>query len=217
MDTKTLAGHLLTAVCATIAVAHLYLALVPAVSELERNAWHFAGFAFLAALLTPMTKGAERGPVAQRLDMVFGALVALSAVHLSLAENAIYDRGVKLAPLDWTAAILCILGAIELTRRLTGWIIPVLIILSISYVAVWGSWVGGVFSFSGLSWETVIFRSIYGDDAMFGSIARISSTYVFLFIIFGAFLLRSGAGDFVIGTGPAPLPDAGWAGRALLR
>ena len=33
---------------------------------------------------------------------------------------------------------------------------------------------------------------------MFGTIARISSTYVFLFIIFGAFLLKSGAGDFVI-------------------
>lgn len=197
MDAKPLAGHLLTALCATIAVAHLYVALFPVLSELERNAWHFAGFAFLAALLTPMTK-AGRGPLGQGIDAVFGAVVAMAAVHLSLAENAIYDRGVKLAPLDWTAAAICILAAVELTRRLTGWIIPVLIILSVTYVAVWGRWVGGVFSFSGLSWETVIFRSIYGDDAMFGSIARISSTYVFLFIIFGAFLLRSGAGDFVI-------------------
>ena len=73
-----------------------------------------------------------------------------------------------------------------------------LIILSLGYVAYWGKFVGGVFSFPGLSAETVAFRSIYGDDAMFGTIARISSTYVFLFIIFGAFLLRSGAGEFVI-------------------
>jgi TRAP-type uncharacterized transport system fused permease subunit len=55
-----------------------------------------------------------------------------------------------------------------------------------------------VFNFPGLSAETVLFRALYGDDAMFGTIARISSTTVFLFIIFGAFLLRSGAGDFVI-------------------
>ncbi|MEV8466863.1 TRAP transporter fused permease subunit [Fluviibacterium sp. DFM31] len=198
MDLKTLGQHVLTAFCATVAVAHLYLAVFPVVSELERNAWHFACFAFLAALLTPMTKGSRRTPTGQAIDAVFGAVVAIAAVHLSFAENAIYARGVKLAPVDWAAACICILGAIELTRRLTGWIIPSLIILSITYVTVWGSWVGGVFSFSGLSWETVIFRSIYGDDAMFGSIARISSTYVFLFIIFGAFLLRSGAGDFVI-------------------
>ncbi|MCW8860493.1 MAG: TRAP transporter fused permease subunit, partial [Deltaproteobacteria bacterium] len=34
--------------------------------------------------------------------------------------------------------------------------------------------------------------------ALFGTIAQISSTYVFMFILFGAFLLRSGAGEFVI-------------------
>ena len=43
-----------------------------------------------------------------------------------------------------------------------------------------------------------MFRSIYGDDALFGTIASISATYVFLFIIFGAFLTRSGAGEFVV-------------------
>ena len=76
-------------------------------------------------------------------------------------------------------------------RRLTGWIIPTLIILALTYVAWWGQFIGGVFSFPGLSVETVAFRSIYGDDAMFGSIARISSTYVFLFIT-GLKLLTDG-------------------------
>jgi len=193
------AAHGLTALCVVIAVWHLYVAMDPVVSELTRNALHFAGFAFLAAVITPMT---GRTPRTARLpllfDAVLGAAIAVSAIWLAQAENAIYDRGVKLSPVDWTAAIICILGAIELTRRLTGFVIPTLIVLAITYVAVWGSWIGGVFSFSGLSWETVIFRSIYGDDAMFGTIARISSTYVFLFIIFGAFLLQSGAGEFVI-------------------
>ena len=31
---------------------------------------------------------------------------------------------------------------------------------------------------------------VYGDDGLFGTIARISSTYVFVFIVFGAFLVR---------------------------
>ena len=193
------AAQALTAFCAAVALWHLYVALDPVVSDLMRNAAHFAAFAFLAAITTPAFSGpAGRGWAARIAGGVFGVAIAASAIHLALAESAIYDRGVRLSPLDWTAALICIAGAVELTRRLTGPVIPLLIVLALTYVALWGPWIGGVFRFAGLSWETVIFRSIYGDDAMFGTIARISSTYVFLFIIFGAFLLRSGAGDFVI-------------------
>lgn len=180
--------------CFAIAVMHIYVAFDPIISELQRNAFHFAGFAALAALFYPVA----RGRVAFGADLVLGTLVAVSAVYLSYAENGIYDRGVKFNSLDWIAAVIVVLGAVELTRRLTGWIIPALIILALSYVAFWGKFVGGVFNFPGLKLESVMFRSVYGDDAMFGSIASISSTYVFLFIIFGAFLLRSGAGEFVI-------------------
>ncbi len=192
------ASMLLTSFLASFALFHLYLAIFPIISEFQRNAIHFAGFAFLAAFFYPLFKNRSRSRALLYFDLAFGAMVAASAIYLSLAENAIYARGVKFSLLDWVATVICIIGAIDLTRRLTGWIIPILIILSLSYVGFWGQFVTGIFSFPGLSWESVAFRSIFGDDAMFGTIARISSTYVFLFIIFGAFLLRSGAGDFVI-------------------
>ncbi|WP_439124450.1 TRAP transporter permease [Marivita sp.] len=188
----------LSVVCFLIAIGHIYVAFDPVLSELQRNGFHFAGFAALAAILYPMWRGSSGKTSPIVIDLLIAIAVAASAVWLTFAENAIYDRGVKLAPMDWIAISICILGAIELTRRVAGVIIPILIILSLSYVAFWGQYVGGVFSFPGLSVETVAFRSIFGDDAMFGTIARISSTYVFLFIIFGAFLLRSGAGEFVI-------------------
>lgn len=188
----------LSLLCFVIAVGHIYVAFDPVLSELQRNAFHFAGFAFLAAVLYPMWRdsGGRISPI--WIDLLLGVCVAASAVWLTVAENMIYDRGVKFALPDWIAAVICIIGAIELTRRVAGLIIPVLIVLALSYVAFWGKFVGGVFAFPGLSAETVAFRSIFGDDAMFGTIARISSTTVFLFIIFGAFLLRSGAGEFVI-------------------
>lgn len=190
---------ILSIACFLVAISHLYVAFDPGLlSELERNAFHFASFAALAAVIYPMwqTPSGKRTPIV--IDLAFGALVAASAVWLALAENAIYDRGVKFAPADWIAAITVIVGAIELTRRVAGLIIPGLIILALTYIAFWGQFIGGIFAFPGLSVETVAFRSIYGDDAIFGTIARISSTFVFLFIIFGAFLLRSGAGEFVI-------------------
>lgn len=183
-----------------IAVFHLYVALIPSVSELTRNAFHFAGFALLCAMVYPKFDRPwfKINRVQFGIDVFFGLLVAFSAVYLAFAEDAIYARGVKLVTMDWLAGIMVILGALELTRRATGLVIPILIVIALSYVTWLGPLIPGVFSFKGLSTETVLFRSIYGDDAIFGSIARISSTYVFLFIIFGAFLLRSGAGDFVI-------------------
>ena len=193
-----LPNTILSVVCCLIAIGHIYVAFDPILSELQRNAFHFAGFAALAAVLYPMWGSPSSNGLGVTMDLIFGLVVAAAAVWLTFAENAIYDRGVKFALPDWIAAIICIIGAIELTRRVAGWVIPGLIIMALSYVAFWGQFVGGVFAFPGLSLETVAFRSIYGDDAMFGTIARISSTYVFLFIIFGAFLLRSGAGEFVI-------------------
>ncbi|HHG89261.1 MAG TPA: TRAP transporter fused permease subunit [Devosia sp.] len=188
-----------TIFCALFALAHVYVAFVPVISEFQRNVFHFAGFAFLATIFYPaFRKTSEQNRGVLIAEIGFGVIVAVAAIYLSFAENGIYDRGVKFNYLDWIAAIIAIIGAIELTRRLTGWVIPTLIILSVTYVGFWGQFVGGIFSFPGLSWEAVAFRSIFGDDAMFGTIARISSTYVFLFIIFGAFLLRSGAGEFII-------------------
>ena len=188
----------LHALCLFIAVGHIYVAFDPLISEFQRNAYHFAGFAFLAAVYHPFIKGRARSRAMLIGDVMFGTAVAAAAIYVPFAETPIYDRGVKLVTLDWIAIALCVLGGIELTRRLTGWVIPILIVTALTYVGFWGALIGGVFSFPGLSWETIAFRSIFGDDAMFGTIARISSTYVFLFIIFGAFLLRSGAGEFVI-------------------
>ncbi len=193
-------GTALMVACALISCWHIYVALDPSfVTELQRNAFHFAGFALLAFLFFPdkviFGKDSRAGLA---IDTALGLLVAASAIYVSFAENAIYDRGVKLSPLDWAAGSICVLAAIELTRRLTGPIIPILIILALTYVTWWGGLIGGIFSFAGLKTETVLFRSLYNDEGMFGNIARISSTLVFLFIIFGAFLIRSGAGEFVV-------------------
>ena len=169
-------------------------------STLAFCAIHFAGFALLCAMRYPMvqarTEGGRRAVLA--IDLVFGLAVAVSALGLVAAETAIYDRGVRLTALDWTMGILVILGAIEFTRRTTGWIIPALIVIALTYPTVWGAEISGMFRFAGLSAETVLFRSIYSDEGMFGFIGLISATYVFMFILFGAFLLRSGAGEFIV-------------------
>ncbi|MDT8419859.1 MAG: TRAP transporter fused permease subunit [Desulfuromonadales bacterium] len=179
-----------------VSLMHIWFNVVSVLSSLWQNSLHFAGFALIAALVYPLRKGGGLGWRA--LDVLLGVLAAGSALYLIAMEDAIYARGVRLVPTEWLAGIILILCALEFTRRVAGWFIPVLILTALSYVAWWGEHIGGVFKFAGLSLETILFRSVYGDDALFGTIASISSTYVFMFILFGAFLLRSGAGEFVI-------------------
>lgn len=179
-----------------ISLVHIWFNVVAVLPTLWQNALHFAGFALLAALVYPFKKD---GSVAWRVsDILLGLIAAGSALYMIGMEDAIYERGVRLLASEWVIGFILILCALEFTRRAAGWFIPVLIIIALTYIGWWGTMVPGVFKFAGLSAETILFRSVYGDDALFGTIARISSTYVFMFILFGAFLLRSGAGEFVI-------------------
>ena len=189
-------GLLLLVLGVGIALLHIYFNIFTILATLWQNALHFAGFAVMCVLIYPALPKASRW--VRGLDLSFGLLAAFAAIYMVAREDAIYARGVRLDTSEWVFGSFLILAAIELTRRTTGLVIPILILLSLSYVAWWGGLIGGVFSFSGLSPETILFRSIYGDDGLFGNIARISSTFVFMFILFGAFLLRSGGGDFVV-------------------
>lgn len=176
-------------------------AFYPMVSETERNMIHFMGFVALAVMYYPLWVSRHQWR-SKWLDIALGLAMLLAIAYFMSIENQIYLRQQAqqpmFGPLGWLAAVVLLVGTLELTRRTTGMVIPILIVFAISYISWLGPLLPGVFSFSGLSVETVLFRSVYGDDALFGSIASIASTYVFLFIIFGAFLIRSGAGDFVV-------------------
>jgi TRAP transporter 4TM/12TM fusion protein len=185
---------------AAVAVLHLVMNFTTLFSTQWQATLHFVGLGTLCVLLYPPHRSqrmaSSRGWLA--FDLLLGAVVITATVWVVGSEDAIYARGVQMTAWEQGLALVTIFGAIELTRRSTGWIIPILIVLSLTYVTWWGSTLDNVFRFAGLSPETVLFRSIYGDDALFGSIAGISVSFVFMFILFGAFLVRSGAGDFVI-------------------
>ncbi|MDA3903063.1 MAG: TRAP transporter fused permease subunit [Desulfuromusa sp.] len=195
-DSQPQTTRLLMILGVAVSLMHIWFNVVTVLPSLWQNSLHFAGFALIAAIVYPLRKDAS---IPWRmLDLLIGLLAASSAIYLIAMEDAIYARGVRMAPAEWIAGIILILCALEFTRRAAGWFIPVLILIGLSYLGWWGEHINGVFKFAGLSPETILFRSVYGDDALFGIIASISSTYVFMFILFGAFLLRSGAGEFVI-------------------
>lgn len=197
---RNLVENLIFYIGVAVSLMHIYFNIFAVIPSLWQNALHFSGFAILCGLYFPFNakKRDHRSALSLACDIGIAFLAAASAVYMISMEDAIYARGVTLGTGEWIAGTILILCAIEFTRRTTGWIIPILIVLALTYVGWWGSMISGVFKFGGLSAETILFRSVYGDDGLFGNIALISSSFVFMFILFGAFLLRSGAGDFVI-------------------
>lgn len=182
------------------ALIHLYFNTLSTLSTLWTSALHFGLFGLICTLTTPMLK--TRSPAGQRMvlgvDVMLGLAALACAFYLILFEDDLYQRGVNFNTADWIVSITAVVLILEFARRTVGWFIPLLCMVALSYVAWWGQYVDGIFNFPGLSWETVLFRSYIGGQGMLGSIARISWTYVFMFILFGAFLVKSGAGDFII-------------------
>lgn len=172
---------------------------------LWQNAIHFGGFAFLGAVTTRTFTRGKQTRLSLIANLLFGIAIALSSLWIAHAENGIYERTLaetglpwQFGPLDWIAGFIVIVGVIELTRRLTGWIIPILVITSLAYILFLGKMMPGAFRTASLPLDDVLFRSLYNDEGMFGIIATISSSNITLFMVFGAFLVVSGASEFVI-------------------
>jgi TRAP transporter 4TM/12TM fusion protein len=181
------------------ALFHVYNNWFTAVSELWFAAIHFGGFGALCALaFHRREQGIERQFWQVLVDLLLAFLSIGIAAYLILFEDALYARESEFILSDYLFASASVLLAIEFARRTSGWFMPALIVVSLSYILFLGRYVPGVFAFPGLSLETVLYRSYWSGDGMFGMVANISSTFVFMFILFGSFLLKSGAGDFMV-------------------
>ena len=101
-----------------------------------QNAIHFAGFAFLCSILHSPFGDRSHTLVAWVFDISYGLIVAAAALWVAGAENAVYERslaetglGWQLTFVDWLAGFILIFASIDLSRRVSGWVIPILIIL----------------------------------------------------------------------------------------
>jgi len=163
-----------------------YFAIIP---ENWAAATHFALFGCLGSLI-------HFKKLWQQIAVSVGIIA--SSTYLIFAEDSLYERGQTFIGTDFFFSALAIILALALMFKAIGWFIPTLIVVFLTYITVWGQYVTGVFNFPGLSWETMLFRSYFSTDGMFGTIAQLSWTFVFMFVLFGAFLQVSGAGDYLL-------------------
>jgi len=130
-------------------------------------------------------------------DIIMAGLIICSALYITLNYSEILGR-VGVDPTRWDVFFgsIALVGLLEVTRRTTGWALPILAILFLVY-AYFGSYMPGALWHKGYSIERII-SYVFSMSGIYSIPLGVAATYVFLFILFGTFLEISGAGKFFI-------------------
>jgi len=99
---------------------------------------------------------------------------------------------------DLVVGLIGLLLVLEATRRAIGWTLPILSLIFIAYAVFGPALPEWLFPHRGYSWERIVSQTFLHSQGVFGVALRVMFTYVFLFVIFGALLERTGATGFII-------------------
>jgi len=177
-------------------IFHLWINTIGILPEIQRNAIHYGCILFMGFILYPTSK---RNPLKTfRLDLFLAVLSLVAAFYLVFFEDALHARNEQPLMVDLVFAGIALVLMIEITRRTSGYLIPILSLFFLSYSLFLGKLFSGLWNFPGVTLERLLYRMYFAPDGIFGTIATISSTFVFLFVLFAAFLIKSGAGEFII-------------------
>ena len=188
-------GWFIAALAIAYAVFHLYITFNPMPALLQRAIHVGVGFG-LIFLIYPATKKESRLKVAW-YDWVW-FLLSLSGVGYLLIEyqDIVTVRGGIPNQLDIIFSIITVLCVLEGTRRITGFILPLFALIFLAYPFI---------SHMGFMPDRLLTRpydmgDIFGQlflktEGLYSTAIGASVTFIFLFILFGAFLSRSGMGQ----------------------
>lgn len=126
------------------------------------------------------------------------ALIVLAVVSFGYVfwRNDAFARTGRLNDMDVVMGIVCLVMAFEAARRASG-NLAIIALLFLSYFAVWGRYVPGTFGTSAFTLKRVIKALVWDTSGILGTGAGVSATYIFVFVLFGAFLKYSGFSQFI--------------------
>ncbi|MCK9444696.1 MAG: TRAP transporter permease [Tissierellaceae bacterium] len=191
-----IAGKITTVIAIIMSVFQLYTAGFGTLLSVKQRALHII-FAFaLGFLLYPGGKKSKRDK-ASILDYIFIILVVIVFGYLFIFVNEIANKGGSTTPIDLLFGGLAMLLTLEATRRVVGPELPIVAILFLLYAKL-GPYLPGLLSHRGYSFERIISHMYLTLEGILGIPIGVSATYVFMFILFGSFLDKTGVGKFFI-------------------
>lgn len=118
-------------------------------------------------------------------------------------ESDLTARAGEMTQTDMVVGIVLIALVFEATRRMMGIALPIICSLFLLY-GLFGEYLPGPLMHRGYGFDQIISTLGFGTEGIYGTPTYVSSTYIFLFILFGSFLERAGMitlfSDFAMGT-----------------
>ena len=158
------------------------------VSSIVLRAVH-VGFLLWVVFLSYPAYGKQRPW--QPLAWVLSLAGVATAVYQWVFEADLIQRSGDLTTADMVIGIVLIVLVFEAARRVMGIALPIICSLFLAY-GLFGEYLPGDLAHRGYGVDQIINQLSFGTEGLYGTPTYVSATYIFLFILFGAFLEKAG-------------------------
>ena len=175
---------------------HIYVLAFRAIDPWYFRTLHVVFGGILIFALVPGWRGAGRKSPHLVDYLLILMLVAPTTYMFIDFDDWIYRVGVVPTNWDFFFSALFVISVWEMARRATGWPLAILAALFVLY-AHFGNYLPGLFYHKGYSWPRIA-TYLFSLDGILSLPVLASAHYIFLFVLFGAFVEASGAGKFFV-------------------
>ena len=189
-------GAAVTCLLCAWAAFQLYYTTFGVISAVNLRAFHCIFLLCFAFLLYPTYRKERRTRRLPPLwDMLLIALACFTFGYLILNYTRIAQNGGRLTPFELVIAGVGVVLAFEAARRTSG---NLTLLAAIFLAYNWfGQYLPGRLAHNGFTLKRVLSTLFWGTQGLLGTGIGVSATYIFLFVVFGAFLKYSGFSKFI--------------------
>ncbi|HHW03192.1 MAG TPA: TRAP transporter permease [Thermoanaerobacterales bacterium] len=199
-------AKIVAALAITFSLFQLYTAAFGVLDAMIQRSIHLAFALCLIFLLYPARSSWPRDRI-HPVDLIFAVLGAAVPLYIVVFYQQLVLRAGTVTTLDYIIGLIGILLVLDAVRRVVGWPMVTVATLFIIY-ALAGRHIPGALAHRGIDLPGLIQHQFYTTEGLFGIPIGVSSQFIFLFILFGAFLEKTGLGQLFIDLANAV---AGWA------
>lgn len=199
-------GALVTVIAVAMSVFHFYTAGFGLLDAVKQGAVHLAFTLSLVFLLYPISSKSAKDKIPW-YDVLLALGAAYGSLYLVINFDALSARSGLPTTMDLAMGFMTMALLMEATRRISNPVLPILALLSLIY-CYFGRSMPSILAHRGFSIPRIVNHMYLGTEGIFGVPLGVSSTFVFMFILFGAVLEKTGMGRFII---DLSLALAGWS------
>ena len=175
-----------------MAVTQVYILIFGLITSTVHNNIFLAFVTSLIFLIyKPFKKASD---VIKWYDVLLAAISTVPFYYYVIDYDGILTRGSKCTNLDVAMMVIAVVVIIECCRRTIGNALPIISIVFLAYSFL-GNHLPGIWKHRGYSIVRLANILYMTDNGIFGSTTKTAATTVFMFVLFGAFLNRTKAGD----------------------